>query len=100
MAELILTEAEKAATTWLGLDDAALGKVVKKTALSLKEHSEEQQKLWWFAAALILCGMAADANATKLTHDIEGLSEEGAVRGDWRITVERIEAPSTSQVAS
>jgi hypothetical protein len=63
MAELILTEAEKSALTWMELDDATLGKVVKKTALSLKEHSEEQQKIWWFAAAMLLCGMAEDAKA-------------------------------------
>jgi hypothetical protein len=100
MAKLILTEAEKSALTWMELDDATLGKVVKKTALSLKEHSDEQQKIWWFAAAMLLCGMAEDAKAAQLTHTIEGFSEKGVDRGDWRITVERLTPHSPAKTES
>lgn len=90
MAELILTEEEQAAATWLELDDATVGKIVKKTALGLLDHSNEQRRVWWFAAALLLCGMADDANADTFSQDINNFTHEGDDRGNWRVTIERI----------
>lgn len=90
MAELILTEAEKAAATWAELDDEALGKVVKATMFSIKAIAQEQDKLFVFAAATILCSEAAEANADKLTQTIEGLRRNGEPVGDWEVTIRRI----------
>lgn len=90
MAELILTDEEKAAATWMELDDATIGKLVKKTALGLHSLNAEQAHVWWWSAALLLCGMASDANADKFEQEITGFTESGEDRGNWRITVERI----------
>lgn len=99
MAELILTEAEKTAATWFELDDATLGKVVKRTAAGLLTHSEEMGRIWWFAAALLLCGQAKDANAETLTVNVDGFTDAGQELGDWEVTVRRIK-PSNIKVTS
>lgn len=90
MAELLLTDAEKAAASWLELDDAALGKVVKKMALTLKLRQDESLQLGWNAAALLLCSLAHEAKADKLTHELTGCSTDNKPFGDWRVTVERV----------
>lgn len=92
MAQLILTDEEKAALTWFELDDATIGKIVKKTALGLIDHSKEMERVWWFSAALLLCGQAVDHNANSMTVDIEGFEHQGGNFGDWRVRVERIHA--------
>lgn len=90
MAELILTDEEQAAATWFELDDATVGKIVKKTALGLLDHSNEQGRVWWFAAALLLCGMADDANADTFSQEVNNFTNGDDDRGNWRVTVERI----------
>src|SRR5699024_11084157 len=72
MAELILTEAEKAATTWLELDDATIGKLVKKQALAIMDKSVEMEQITSTSAVMLLCGFAADMNADKSEYDIGG----------------------------
>ncbi len=94
--ELILTEAEKKAATWSELDDATLGKVVKATMFKIEHTSNEQQKLTMFAAALLLCTMAAEANADTLKQTIEGLTVKGKPLGDWKITIKRIPFKKTT----
>jgi len=91
MAELILTDEEKAAATWLELDNATIGKLVKKTALGLQAHSGEQGQVWWFSAAMLLIGMASDSNADRFTQEIRGFTREGVPCGDWRVSVDRID---------
>jgi len=93
MAELILTEEELAADTWLELDDATIGKLVKHTALQLKDtpdRSAEQAALWWWAAAIMMVGATADTNADTFTQTIKGYSRHGQVVGDFKITVEKL----------
>lgn len=90
MAELILTDEEQAAATWFELDDATVGKIVKKTSLGLLDHSNEQGRVWWFAAALLLCGMADDANADTFSQEVNNFSNGDDDRGNWLVTVERI----------
>lgn len=87
MAELILTEAEKAANTWLELDDATVGKLVKKTALGLKNHSEERGKVWYVSAVMLLLGMVADSNAEEFSTTINGFSDPAGYRGDFEINI-------------
>ena len=54
MAELILTEEEKAAALWSDLDDAALGKLVKKKIALLTSAAEQLDRVTTFAAAMLL----------------------------------------------
>lgn len=94
MAELILTDEEKAAATWFELNDAAIGKIVKKTAIGLLDMADEQGRVWWFAAALLLVGKAADANAENMKVNVEGFSEAGIEMGDWQVSVTRLPLPN------
>lgn len=96
MAQLILTDEEKAAATWMELDDATVGKVVKKTALGLIDMSNEQGRVWWFAAAMLMCGMASDANADEFSQELLGFSYGDTDCGDWLVTVQRIRGPKAA----
>ena len=91
MAELILTEEEKKAETWADLDNVPLGKVIKSKMFGIRRASKEQGKMLSFSAALILCNLALDTNADKLTETIEGLTIKGKPFGNWKITIKRIE---------
>lgn len=87
--KLILTAAEKKAATWAELDDASLGKVVKAMMSKIRETSEEQGKLFYLSAAIILCGAAVDANADRLVQTIEGLTIKGQTWGNWKIIIQK-----------
>ena len=97
MAKLELTEQEKAAISWLDMDDDALGKLVRKTCLKLPELMAKDEtdmgKIWVTSCGMLMCNMAADANSTKTTFEFNGLSLAGKERGDWQITIKRIKAP-------
>ena len=91
--KLILTEAEKKANTWLELDDESVGKVVKATALKMKDIATEQQKIYHLAAAMVLVGSAIETNANRLTNTLENLTIKGEKQGDWKVTIEKINLP-------
>lgn len=90
MAELILTDEEKAALTWLELDDATVGKVTKKLAARLLDVDKELDRLQFSAAVMILVGHADDANAETLEHTLHGYTRKGVNRGDWKLTIQRL----------
>lgn len=90
--ELILTEAEKKAATWLELDDESVGKLVKATALKIAEKGGEEGKIWSWSAALILCSMASDSNCDTFTQTIEGLTSKGKSCGDWEIRIRKVKS--------
>ena len=85
MAELILTEAEKAAALWSDLDDAALGKLVKKNMATITKAAEQMDRTTLFSAALLICCGAAEVNAGKAEFDIEGVTQDGRDFGDWTV---------------
>lgn len=89
MAELILTEDEKAAALWSDLDDDAIGKLVKKKMASLTDHAQQMDRAIELAAAMLLCCVAAEKNATEVTHEIKGLTQRGRQFGDWIVTAKR-----------
>lgn len=91
MAELILTEEEKAAATWLELPDDVIGKLVKKTALQIVAESNEQGRIFTMTAMILLCGMASDANAETTKIEVNGFHKEGEELGDWRMVLQRID---------
>ena len=87
MAELILTDDEKAAALWSDLDDAALGKLVKKKIAFLADAAEQLDRVTTFAAAMLLCCAAAEQNFSELALEIDGMTQEGREFGDWLVVV-------------
>ena len=95
MAELILTEEEKAAALWSDLDDAALGKLVRKKIILLSSAAEQLDRVTTLAAAMLLCCAAAEQNASKMALEIDGLSQAGREFGDWKVVAVKIDPPVT-----
>lgn len=85
MAELILTDEEKAAALWSDLDDAALGKLVKKKIALLTDAAAQLDRVTTFAAAMLLCLAAAEQNANEIALEIDGLTQGGREFGDWKL---------------
>lgn len=69
MAELILTAEEKAAALWSDLDDASLGKFVKKLIVSITNASEQMDRTAVVSAAMLICCEAVEANADRVRFD-------------------------------
>lgn len=90
MAELILTEEEKAAALWSDLDDAALGKLVKKKIALLTDAVEQLDRVTTFAAAMLLCCAASEQGASEMALEIDGLKQEGRDFGNWRVVTRKI----------
>jgi hypothetical protein len=91
MAQLILTDEERAAPHYLDWDDEALGMAARKLAMQFKDvHGVDG--MFITVAARLLVGMADDANSDKTTIDLEGFTKEGEERGDWRIVITRTKA--------
>lgn len=91
MAELILTDDEKAALTWLELPDETVGRVVKKIAADLRlfKDTSEIQRLWVTTAAIMLASYAHDREAARLKIGLKGLFEGGRELGDFAVEVVR-----------
>lgn len=90
MAELILTEEEKAANSWLEVSDEALGRMIKASVLSIQAKATELNKLYMATCGFMLCNLACDSNASHLTLDVDGLTLGDEQRGQWKITVEEV----------
>ncbi len=97
MAELLLTDEEKTALSWLDLSDDALGKLCRKACLVLMEKdktddsSDDRQTVWASTAGMFLCGLVDDANADTATFLFEGLTNGERERGNWKVTIEKLE---------
>lgn len=89
MAELILTDAERAAALWTDLDDAALGALLRKKLILLKTAAEQMDRTITTAAGLLLCCAAAEVGASELTVSLDGVTQDGRDFGDWRIVAAR-----------
>lgn len=86
MAKLILTEAEKKAATYLEWDDAALGKAVKKLALSIRDSRGEDSLAQTACATMLVC-KAADMNAQTMKMELSGVTDGEKQVGDWQLIV-------------
>lgn len=89
MAQLIITDEERAAASYLDWDDASIGRGVKKIALKLKDVKGEHS-ISWSAGAVALIARAVDSNGQQSTMTIEGLVDDGRPLGDWEVTVRRL----------
>lgn len=91
MADLICTDEEKVAASYLDWDDVALGRACKKIALIIGEHEGGRDSLQVTAAAMFLVSKAIDANAESSSIRVDGLRNGSTELGDWRITLERVQ---------
>lgn len=89
MAELILTDAEKAAELWTDLDDAALGALMRKKLIQFKTVAQQMDRAIATTCALLLCCDAAEAGATELTVSLDGVTQAGRDFGDWQVIAVR-----------
>lgn len=85
MAELILTEKEKAAATWFELPDETVGKMCKAQGAKLLKAAKEADMSIEKAAALFLMSTTADAGAVETEHRIDN-----AKYGEWIIVARKI----------
>ena len=90
MAELLVTEAEKAAATYLEWDDASIGKAVKRLALKIDDLVGDRA-MQQLAGGIALMTAATDKGFIEYVTDIVGLVVEGEELGDWRVTVEKLQ---------
>lgn len=88
MAELILTEEEKKAKTYLEWDDEALGRMVKKAAKLISDYRGEDS-ITMVSAATLLVSSAHKVNSSDSTWTLEGVTVPEDI-GDWEITVRRL----------
>ena len=89
MAELIITDEERASATYLEWDDASIGRGVKKIALKIGDL-KGKLSISFCAGAVSLITKAVDSGAEKSEFTVEGLIDDGQPLGDWKVTVERI----------
>lgn len=96
MSELILTDDEKAALSWLDLSDENLGKVCRKALSDMSAfccNDNANKQLLFFNVGLLLCKVAAESTSDKVEFDAHGVKVEGRDFGDWRVSVRQIAKP-------
>lgn len=102
MADLILTDEEKAAHLWVDLDDASLGKVVKYVSAELAKHprahssvisgaAPDDDAITWCGVMLLLVGSCVERKADTFRTELHGLTHKKEEWGDWEIMVKRID---------
>jgi hypothetical protein len=89
MAELLTTDEENAAATYLEWDDAALGKAVKSAALLCTDHNGKHA-IPYVGAAVFLISEAIRSGADNLTVSLDDASASGENLGDWVVTARRV----------
>jgi hypothetical protein len=92
------TQAEKDALTYLEWDDAALGRFVKHVACTLHKvqgDSDGLHKVTAASCAMMLVGIAVDANAETVRLAMDGHTHQEIPTGDWVVTVQRTKAAPT-----
>ena len=95
MAELILTEEEKAAPSYLDWSDESLGRAVKQLATKFNDEYGKDD-MYGTMAGFVLITVAKKTNATTLTLTLEGLTSHEVPDGDWKITVKQTKPPKES----
>jgi hypothetical protein len=98
MAELILTEEEKALPYWNDLDDADLGKAIKRYGIEFISHprtnddnADAGMDMTMKAGTIAFCCRAHEMGVKKMEFICEGVTLAGKPIGNWRCTYELIE---------
>lgn len=73
------------------LDDAALGKLLRKQIKNIRGAAEELKTTTIYAAALILCYVAQD-HAGEIDITLEGLTQCGVEVGDWQVKIIKVKS--------
>lgn len=107
MAELIMTEEERKTALWTDLDDASLGRVLKRSIATLEGHGKlpsrkatingvtgtaldlEQLQITLHAAALILITQTDKFGNDDVEMTITGVTRKDVSIGNWRLKVWR-----------
>lgn len=95
MAELILTDEEKAQKSYLEWSDEAVGRAVKNTMCVIDDYESENKIIEYSSAALLLVSRATDINADECNIKISGVTCRGREIGDWEITAIRVDCPKS-----
>lgn len=98
MAELILTEEEKEALSWLDLDDENLGKYVRYNVANIRKEydiASEENALRAAILTVMLMEFPLKLKSTKFTMKSEGCyskNQDGTFTqlGDWQLTLKKI----------
>ena len=90
MAELVITDAERKAATYLEWSDEAIGRACKKIAEILRDDSGELA-IKATAAAVFLIAVADAVKSEQTVLTCNGASQGEKQFGNWRITVEKID---------
>jgi len=99
MAELILSDEDKAAARWLQMSDESVGRLVKYTQVAILRDADEQKRVCWWSAMLLLVSLAHEANAETSTFQIDGVTIGDVPIGDWEVVVRRRQATVAHQSA-
>lgn len=68
------------------LDDAALGKRLRAKIAGIEDAAEQLNRVTSFAAAMLLCDLAIQNNASQLEIKITELSLKDIEHGNWLVT--------------
>ena len=100
MAKLILTEKEKALPFWTDLDDASLGRAMKKMSLNWFSGLKDDNCKEGCYQLIVKCALIGvslhlhDMNADTAEFTVDGISLGNVDLGGWKVTYERIREPS------
>lgn len=94
MAELILTDEERAADSYLDWDDAEIGQMVRKLAARVRAGDCVEEAMLGVTGAHLLIGLSRAVATEKRTTTLNGVIYLNECLGDWEVTVRRIRAPA------
>ena len=94
MAELILTEEEKA-MPFADLPDDVVGKITKKPMFTFEKDPVTKDSTPWHIKIAIIAwaAKAVEVNADHAEATIFGASVSGKNLGDWKLTLDRLDSP-------
>lgn len=92
MAELILTEEEKAAKTWLELPDETIGKLTKKLACDISDVADELTRVEMAAAICLIVGRLDEIGSTGLSTKLKPFTRNNQDRGHWSLELRETQA--------
>jgi len=92
MAELVLTDEEKASSSIFEWDDASIGRAIKLMVPTIfKKETKDYQSGGFMAAAVVLLALAHESNAEVTTFTIDGVTYGNKSIGDYEIRIRRLD---------
>lgn len=93
MAQLILTEEEKALDSFKDMDNENIGKLCRYGMHWLRERDNEDgiKPIHGWSAALFLITTMHQAGANEITQEVKGVTFDGKTIGDFILTIKKAE---------